>query len=448
MKSGVASICRNILQLGEKLGANEVEVYIDETKLRSIALVKGIETLSSSYITGLGVRIINDRRIGLSSTTLLTREGGEQATRRAYSMAKMSQPNNDWVSLARKTASMDVKGVFDPEIENLTPESMSEAALEILGTVSGKDANLFVARGTIQTGVKTTTIVNNYSRELERKESFASAYVTVGSSVPGDKSLGNEAGETHMWSDLNVEKISQEASERALVAKKARSIPSTSIPIIWRNKLFANVLAIMFGGTLPADAIQKERSPWAGKIGSEIASTGFTLRDEGSVAFGMGTRQFDDEGVPQRAVSLIEDGILKGYLYDTFTANKEGRESTGNASRSYDSPPRPSPNNLHLSSGTASLGEILKETKNGIYLQELIGLWLSNPVSGYLGATVANGSLVEDGEIKRPIKGVLISGNFFDIIRNGIDLIGNDVDHSGGSYSPTVRVTSMSVTPQ
>jgi len=251
-----------------------------------------------------------------------------------------------------------------------------------------------------------------------------------------------------MWKDLNVQRISQEASERALTAKKARPISSTSIPIIWRNKLFANVLAIMFGGTLSADAVQKKRSPWAGKIGSEIASTSFTLRDEGSVAFGMGTREFDDEGVPQRTISLIEDGILKDYLYDTYTANKEGRESTGNASRSYDSPPRPSPNNLHLSSGTASFSEILKETKNGIYLQELIGLWLSNPVSGYLGATVANGSLIEDGEIARPIKGVLISGNFFDIIRNGMDLIGNDVDHSGGSYSSTVRVTSMSVTPQ
>ena len=251
-----------------------------------------------------------------------------------------------------------------------------------------------------------------------------------------------------MWRDLNVEKISLEASERALTAKKARPIPSTSTPVIWRNRLFANVLAIMFGGTLSADAVQKKRSPWAGKIGSEIASASFTLRDEGSVAFGMGTRQFDDEGIPQRTVSLIEDGVLKDYFYDTFTANKEGRESTGNASRSYDSPPRPSPNNLHLSPGKASLSEILKETKEGIYLQELIGLWLSNPVSGYLGATVANGSLIEDGEIVRPIKGVLISGNFFDIIRNGMDLIGNDVDHSGGSYSPTVRVSSMSVTPQ
>ncbi len=448
MKSSVAHLAKNILHLGEKLGANEVEVYIDETRLRNIALVKGIETLSSSFITGLGVRIVSEKRVGLSSTSLLTREAGEQTTRRAYSMAKVSPPNNDWVSLAKKTGSIDVEGVFDPEIENLEPENMSEAALEMLGTVSERDSDLFVARGTIQTGVKTTTIVNNYGQELERKESFASTYVTVGSSIPGDKSLGNEAGETHIWRDLNVEGISREASERAITAKKARPIPSTSIPIIWRNKLFANVLSIMFGGTLSADAVQKKRSPWGGKIGSEIASASFTLGDEGSVSFGIGTRQFDDEGVPQRTVSLIKDGILKGYIYDTFTANKDGIESTGNASRTYDSPPRPSPNNLYLSSGKMSLNEILKETRNGLYLQELIGLWLSNPVSGYLGATVANGSLVEDGEVTHPIKGVLISGNFFDIMKNGMDMIGQDVDHSGGSYSPTVRVASMSVTPQ
>jgi len=448
MKSNVASLAKSILHLGEKLGANEVEVYIDETMLRNIALVKGIETLSSSVVTGLGVRIVVDKRIGLSSTSLLTSGGYEQATRRAYSIAKVSPPNSDWVSLAKKTGSINVEGVFDPEIENLAPENMSQVALEMLEAVREKDPGLFVARGTIQTGVKTTTVVNNYGGELDRKESFASAYVTVGSSVPGDKSLGSETAETHIWRDLNVQEISNEASERALTAKKARPIPSTSIPVIWRNKLFANVLTIMFGGTLSADAVQKKRSPWGDKIGSTIASTGFTLRDEGSAPFGLGTRQFDDEGVPQRTVGLIEDGVLKGYLYDTFTANKDGRESTGNASRTYDSPPRPSPNNLNLSPGKLNLSEILKETRNGLYLQELIGLWLSNPVSGYLGATVANGSLVENGELTRPVKGVLISGNFFDIMKSGIDMIGQDVDHSGGSYSPTVRVTSMSVTPQ
>lgn len=199
---------------------------------------------------------------------------------------------------------------------------------------------------------------------------------------------------------------------------------------------------------MSAESVQKRRSPWADKIGSKIASDDLTLTDEGLMAGGIGTREFDDEGVPQRRVWLIEEGVLKGYLYDTFTANKDHVESTGNASRSYGHAPRPEPNNVVLASGTTCLDEIIEDTKHGLYLEELIGLWLSNPVSGYLSATAANAMLIEAGELTRPVKGVLISGNFFEILKGGIDVIGKDVDHAGSSYSPTVRVDAMSVTPQ
>lgn len=448
MTTELPTLGRRLVKRGERLGADEVEVYIEESASRSITLVGKVEALGSSRFTGLGIRVVVDKRIGLSSTTSLNPRETEQVVRRAYSIAKVSEPIEDWVSLAKSTGRETVEGVFDPKIQELPPEAISEAALEMLRTVREQDVSLLVTRGGVSTGIRTTTIVNSHNQALERRESYASASISISAGDGDGKGVSSESDATHSWGSLDVAGVCRRASERASAAAKARPIPSGTIPVIWRNKLFATVLMIMFGGTLSAESVQKRRSPWAGRVGSKIASDDLTLMDEGSMAGGIGTREFDDEGIPQRRVPLIEEGILRGYLYDTFTANKDHLKSTGNASRSYDSAPRPAPNNLFLKSGKASFEEIVEETKNGLYLQELIGVWLSNPISGYLSATVANGMLVEKGEQTRPVKGVLISGNFFDILQGGVDLIGGDANHAGNSYSPTVRVASMSVTPQ
>lgn len=448
MTVNLSALSARLIKLGEKLGADEVEVYINETWLRSIALVKGVESLGSSYMSGLGIRVVESKRIGQSSTTSLNPYETEQAVRRAHSIAKINQPNGDWVSLVKNMGRTSVEGVLDPEIQELRPENMSEAALEMLRTVREEGAELLITRGGILTGIRTTTIANNYGQTLRRSASFASASISVSTGGASPKGSGSESDESHSWRDLDVDGICHVASDRAIAAAKARSIPSGVIPIIWRNKLFASVLAIMFGGTLSADSVQKKRSPWAGKIGSKIAAADFTLIDKGLAPGCIGTREFDDEGVPQRHVPLIEKGVLKAYIYDTFTANKDHVESTGNASRSYDNTPRPAPNNLSLGLGTLDSDEIIEETKQGLYLQEVIGVWLSNPVSGYLSATAANAMLIDKGEMTQPVKGVLVSGSFFEILQGRIDLIGRDVDHAGGNYSPTVRVTPMSVTPQ
>lgn len=107
--------------------------------------------------------------------------------------------------------------------------------------------------------------------------------------------------------------------------------------------------------------------------------------------------------------------------------------------------PQPLPNNLILNPGKASSEEMIQETKKGIYIEETIGEWLSNPVSGNLNATVTHGYLVENGELAEPIKGVVISGNFYEVLRNGIEMIGNDLRNREQFYSPTVKLTQLTI---
>lgn len=449
MNPEAETLTAHLIREGEKLGADEVEIYVEEAALRGVVLVRGIESFISSRTSGLGIRVIDRKRVGLSSTTSLDQHEAEETLRRAHSIARISQPDREWVSLARKTGTNSAIGVFDPEVEELSPDALSDAAKEMLRTVHDRSSGLAVTRGNVSAGIRTTTIVNNHSRTLERKESFVSASVSVSAEEGSPKGTGSESTDSHAWRGLKISEACDLAAERALAAARAGSMPAGVVPVVWRNKLFASVLSIMFAGTLSAESVQRKRSPWAGRIGSRIASDSFTLIDEGLMPGGLGTRMFDDEGVPQKRLPLIEEGILKGFFYDTFAANKECVESTGNASRSYDGRPHPAPNNLTLTPGRMrGADEIIRETAHGLYLEELIGAWLSNPVSGYLSATIANGALIEKGELTRPVKGVLVSGNFFDILIRGVDQIGRDTDNAGSNYSPTVRVASMSVTPQ
>jgi len=220
------TLARRLIRLGEKLGADEVEVYINESIIRNITLIKRVEALSSSQVIGLGIRIIEGKRVGLSSTTSLFPRETERVVSRAYSIAKVSKPREDWDSLTKKMAKAPVEGICDPDIQTIPAENLSRTGIEMLRAVHEQGKSLSVTRGGILVGIRTTTVANNHNSVLQRSESFASASISVSADNGGSKGTSSESDETHSWRDLDVFGICQRASERALTAAKANSIPS------------------------------------------------------------------------------------------------------------------------------------------------------------------------------------------------------------------------------
>jgi len=155
------------------------------------------------------------------------------------------------------------------------------------------------------------------------------------------------------------------------------------------------------------------------------------------------SRSFDDEGYPTSDKAVFEGGVLKTYLYDTYTARKDGVESTGNALRTYSSNPTPSPNHLIVEPGDLSLEEIISEVREGVYVVRTIGEWLSNPVSGNLNATVTHAYIIRNGEIGKTCKGFVISGNFYEVFREKIELLSKEFRHSVRSSSPHILLKSV-----
>jgi PmbA protein len=447
MSADLLRIGEYAVKLGERLGADEAEAYMVSVRRRSLKLTDRIEAVNSSLSTGLGVRLVTAKRVGLYATTMLGHREVKETVHRAYSAAKVTEPDMEWVSLPVSHGKAAVQGIFDKETAALDAEKISKAALDVLKLIRDRGHLLTIVRGSLSTIVGKTAIVNSHGCRLERKETSASIRLSVKAEDGSKTGLRTEENQAHAWRDLNTQTVCKQASEGALMAMEAKQIHPCEMPVVWRNKLFASILRIMFSGTLSADSVQRGRSPWAGKLGVKIASEEINLLDNGVLHKGIGTREFDDEGIPQQKTMLVNKGFLVGYLYDTFTANKAGVKSTGNAIRSYNNRPTPAPTNLILEAGKASFHEIVEETKRGIYLEEVIGAWLSNPASGDLSATVTNAFLIEDGAVTKPVKGMLISGDFFKILRDGIDIVGGDLEYSANAYSPSVRVTRMTLLP-
>jgi PmbA protein len=447
------SSAQRAVKLAEKMGATEAEAFVSQSVQNWLTFHEKIESARTSQITGIGVRTAIGKRMGFSSSSSVEVCEVKDVVKMALAIAKASEPDPDWHSLSKKDGRARAKGVFDKMTAEIGTDTLAQKSIEIIDSVHKKDSRLGLARGNMATGKMMCAMANSHASEFVKKGTYASFSIRVKAEQNGRKGTGDEGCDTRSWRKIDFYDLVEEATQRALKSLDASSIPSTKSSVIFANDVFARILDVMFTGTISADAVQKGRSPWIGKIGQQIAQDSFSAMDDGTMKEGMMTWSFDDEGVPQQRTPVIEKGILRSYLYDTYTAAKSKVASTGNARRSrsygfgrpYTRTPTPSPSNFVLKPGDAERDELIEETRDGILVLTTIGEWLSNSISGTLNATVTNGLLVKNGELSDPVKGVIVSGDFFELIQSKIDLIAKDTRNDGNFYSPSVRVHEMSV---
>lgn len=445
MSLDICALCERGVKLGERRGASEVEVYGSLTAVRGVDFKEKVEATRTAVFAGLGVRLALGKRLGFSSSSHATERGVEEAVERALAVAKVAQPDPDWQSFPTTYGKAAVTTVWDRRIPDVTGETLVEQAVTIMDAVHDVDARTTITQGALGINEEWVAIGNSYHTALDRRGTYVSASVTVTAETANQKGQSSEAWQRRTWQEEAGSELGRQATARALEMRDAQPIGNGELSVIWRNQVFADILEIMLGHTLAADAIQKQRSPWIGKLGTSIAADAITVRDEGVKDAGMGTQAFDDEGHPQQTTPLITRGVLANYLYDHYTATKESTASTGNASRSYRSIPTPSTTNLTLTPGSVQLEDLIQDTRRGLYVIEVIGDWLSNPISGDLSATVTNGYLIDRGELTQAVKGVLVAANFFTLLRDDATQIADDPDNSGSTYAPSVQMHHLTV---
>jgi len=444
----------DLVDLGERLvkkalsnGASEAEIYIAEGEHHSIECIKeDVDRISYLRRMSIGVRVVVGKRIAVQGATISSIDEGEKLVLSAIKIAKTSPEDPHWKTLPRKLAKRAVSDIYDDTIDRVDLGELAKDMKSTLSEVKALDKRLSPIGMDITLTKGTRIIVNSYSSTLIDKSTLVTFAVGIKARDAGSESSYYDFVSRRYLSDVNIDDVTRDTAYKALMFLKAKKPPTGRYEVLFTNKVFATFLSAIMVPAISAYWVQMGRSPLAGKLNEQVLSSEFTIIDDGTVPKYVATRSYDDEGVETSRKIVFNKGILLTYLYDTYTALKENRESTGNAvRRSLSSMPIPWITNLIVTPGDAEFSEMTREIKKGIVVYATIGEWLSNPVSGLLNATISNGLYVENGEVKYAVKGAVINADFYEVLRNKVVAIGKDVDNAFNVYSPSILVRDIQV---
>ena len=335
-------------------------------------------------------------------------------------------------------------GLYYDDVYSLSNAERIEQARRAEKAALAVDARLTNSEGgTFDASIGHKVLANSHGFVGEYRSSYCSiSAVPIGIDEAGNMQRDYWYSVARTLAKLeSPEEVGRIAAERTLRRLGARKIKTQKVPIVFDRQTAGALLDHIFDA-VNGDAIYRHASFLAGKLGQKPFGGNLTVIDDGTIAGGFGTRPFDSEGVPTRRTTVIENGELKSYLMNTYTAKKLGLATTGNASRGLAGTPGIGNGNFYLQPGEKSQEEIIKGVKQGLLVTEFLGFGV-NLVTGDFSRG-ASGMWIENGELAYPVEEITVAGNLGEMFSNLAE-IGNDLIWRGAVACPTLRIEGMTI---
>ncbi|MDH7576207.1 MAG: TldD/PmbA family protein [Bacillota bacterium] len=433
-----------VVDVARKGGAEMAEAYFARGEELVVEVRQGeVETLKIAREEGIGVRVIRAGRLGFAFTSNLNWPAVKKTINDALANVRTAS-EDPYHSLPDPPAAYPDLNLEDPTLRDIPLAEKIEKAREIERAGHAFDSRIkLTERATYEEAHYQVTIANSRGLLASYRGSFCGGYAVLVAAANGEQETGFGLQFTRKFKELDPGKIGREAASKAISLLGARRLETKRVPVVFDPYVVTNFLGII-ASALTAEAVQKGRSLFAGKVGKTVAAKGVTVVDDATLPGGLLSAPFDGEGVPAQHTVLIKEGQLQGFLHNTYTAAKDGVASTGNAARgSYKSPPELGSTNFYLTPGESAPEEIIKGTSQGLYLAEVMGMHTANPISGDFSVGAA-GIWIEHGELTKPVRGMVIAGNILELLET-VDAVGNDLRFFIGKGAPTIRVTGLTV---
>ncbi|GHO89019.1 TldD/PmbA family protein [Dictyobacter formicarum] len=388
----------------------------------------------------LRVRAVVGKRVGVATTNRLDDESLRKVTAQAFAIARIQPENPEFKSLPTPDTIVSAAS-YSERTAQFTPEERARRIGIIVQLA--KEHNLESA-GAFSTNTHHIAVANSLGIFAYEPRTDAECHAVV-------MADGHGSGYTQRM-DTNADKLDFECMAREAVSKAERSrnpidIKLGEYPIVLDSYAVADMLQHLIFMGLSATAVQEERSFMNGQFGKQLASPLITLYDDGHDTAGL-PQSFDYEGVPKQRVNIIERGIAKAVVYDSFTAAREGKPNTGHALPAPNSE-GPMPLNLMLEAGDATLEELIKGVDHGIYVTRFHYTNSLHPVKTLLTGMTRDGTfLIEHGELTRPVKNLRFTQSILDVLR-GTTALGRECIQYADYLTvvaPALRVASFNFT--
>ncbi len=428
-------------------GASAAECVAREgDEFSTVVRLGQVETLKEAGSRSIGVRVFFGQRAASTYSSDFSTAGIERMLKSALELAKItSEDPFAGIPEAEKLGALsgdldlyheDVYSLAGPERIDYARRA-EKAALDSDPRIKNSEGGSFDAA----TGRK--VLANSHGFVGEYRRSYCSvAAVPIAQDDAGNMQRDYWYSVARSLSRLDpAEQVGKEAARRTLRRLGARKAKTAHVPVVLDPMVANSMLEHIFEG-VNGDSVYRGASFLAGKLGQQIAGSNITVIDDGTMIGGFGTSPFDGEGIPTRRTVVVENGILKSYLLNTYTAKKLGLETTANASRGLAGTPGIGPGNYFLQAGAKTPQRIIGDIKDGLYVTEFLGMGVNLVTGDY--SRGASGLWIVNGELAYPVEEITVAGNLKDIFNN-ISEIGSDLEFRGSVACPTIRIDGLTV---
>jgi len=424
--------------------AVEAEIYLVMNRSTKIDVQeRQIESIDELTEAGLALRLVKNCQLGFSYASLTDEQPVDSCIEQALANAAVAAADK-FNRLPSPLPAGEKFSTFDPGLAAASLKEKIRLALRLEETAYQfnekikKTQKAFYLDNAYEVWIQNTNGV-----KVNYKGNYCGLYAELISARDGEMESGLAMDYAVKIAELDPQKTGREAAQKAVEMLGAKPIPSQKIDLVIDPSVGAQLLEIL-ANSLSAEAVQKGKSLFAGKIGKMIGTSCLDILDDGQLENGIASSPYDAEGIPTRKTVLVESGILQSFLHNTYSAAKIDTNSTGNAVRpSFKNFPSIGHSNLYIKNGKIPAEKIIKSLHKGLYVTRVMGLHTANPITGDFSIG-ADGFLIENGERSFPVRGVTIAGNLIDILMS-IEIIGSDLRFFANLGSPTLLLPKISV---
>ena len=447
LETDLKELAQDIVRRAMKGGATAAECVVREgDEFSTLVRLGQVETLKESGSKAIGVRVFNGQRAASTYSSDLSPAGLDRMVKSALELSKITS-EDPFAGIPDKSQLGSLSGDLDlysadvyslPGEERISYARRAEkAALDFDPRIKNSEGGSFDAA----TGHK--VLANSHGFVGEYRRSYCSiAAIPIAQTPDGAMQRDYWFSVSRNLSRLeSPEHVGKVAAERTIRRLGARKVKTAHVPVVFDPMVAVSMLDHIFEG-INGDSVYRGASFLAGKLGEKVASENVTVIDDGTMIGGFGTSPFDGEGIPTRRTVVIENGVLKSYLLNTYTAKKLGLQTTGNASRGLAGTPGIGPGNYFLQPGTKTPKQIISEIKDGLYVTEFLGHGANLVTGDY--SRGASGMWISNGELAYPVEEITVAGNLKEIFMN-IAEIGSDLEFRGAMACPTIRIEGLTV---
>ncbi len=419
--------------------AEEAEVFLvssEETPVQFEA--SRLKHIQSKQSTTVALRVIKKGRIGYATATLL--DSSQALVDMALETARFGMPAR--FELPSLTAYPQVE-IFDPDVASVSTEQMAELGEDLIARIREHTPDL-VCEASVARGMMSVRIINSRGGQAEYQQSIFSLGIE-GQLISDNDMLFVGDSQSSCHPILESGPVAEMVLQQLERSKNQASVPIGTMPVVFTPDGVASALVLPLVSAFNGKTVLEGASPVGSKLGQTVFDKKFSLWDDPTLAYRPSSRPCDDEGVSSQRTTLIEKGVITGFLYDLQTAALANTRSTGSGSRGRGGLPAPSPSAFIIAPGKTTFDEMVSDIKEGLVVEQLMGASQGNLLGGDFSGNVLLGYKVENGKIIGRVKNTMVSGNVYQLLKN-IAAIGSDARWVGGFlHTPSLYFSGVSV---